>query len=227
MKYEIWGDDMPAVTLTLDTNESIYTQSGGMAWMSEGIEMQTNARGGFGRSIGRLFSGESIFMATYTSQCPGASITLASSMPGSIKAFRITPGNELIAQKGSFLCATNGVELSVAWAKRVGAGFFGGEGFILQKLSGDGLAFVEIDGSVREYNLAPGETIKVDTGNVALFESSVSYEIQTVKGFKNVLFGGEGLFLTVLKGPGRVWLQTMTTSEMAKRLAPFMPSSGN
>lgn len=227
MRYEIWGSDMPAVTLTLDAGESIYTQSGGMSWMSDGIDMQTNARGGFAKSFGRMFSGESIFMATYTSQRPGTTLTIASAMPGTIKALRITPGKDIIAQKNAFLCATQGIDLSIAWSKRVGAGFFGGEGFILQRLSGDGLAFVEIDGSIKEYDLAPGEILKVDTGNVAMFEASVSYEIQTVKGFKNVLFGGEGLFLTVLRGPGRVWLQTMTTAEMAKRLAPFMPTKDN
>jgi len=218
MKYEIWGGIMPAVTFTFDAGESIYTQSGGMSWMSDGIDMQTNARGGFAKSIGRLFTGESIFMATYTARTNGASITVASAMPGCIKAFRITPGNSIIAQKQSFMCATQGVELSVKWAPKVSAGLFGGEGFLLQKLSGDGIAFIEIDGSLREYELGDGEILKVDTGNVAAFEERVGYEVQTVKGFKNVLFGGEGLFLTVLRGPGRVWLQTMPTQDLAKRL---------
>lgn len=227
MKYEIWGNSMPAVTLTLASGESIYTQSGGMTWMSDGISMTTNARGGFGKSIGRMFMGESIFMVTYTAQRPESTITLASTLPGTIKAFRITPGYELIAQKQSFLCATQGVELSVKWTRRMGAGLFGGEGFILESIKGEGLVFFEIDGSIREYDLAPGEVLKVDTGNVAMFESTVSYEIETVKGFKNVFFGGEGLFLTKLTGPGKVWLQTMTIPGLAARLAPYLPSNNN
>ena len=218
---------MPAVTLTLASGESIYTQSGGMTWMSDGISMTTNARGGFGKSIGRMFMGESIFMVTYTAQRPESTITLASTLPGTIKAFRITPGYELIAQKQSFLCATQGVELSVKWTRRMGAGLFGGEGFILESIKGEGLVFCEIDGSIREYDLAPGEVLKVDTGNVAMFESTVSYEIETVKGFKNVFFGGEGLFLTKLTGPGKVWLQTMTIPGLAARLAPYLPSNNN
>lgn len=227
MKYEIWGSSMPAVTLTLASGESIYTQSGGMTWMSDGISMTTNARGGFGKSIGRMFMGESIFMVTYTAQRPESTITLASTLPGTIKAFRITPGYELIAQKQSFLCATQGVELSVKWTRRMGAGLFGGEGFILESIKGEGLVFFEIDGSIKEYDLAPGEVIKVDTGNVAMFESTVSYDIETVKGFKNVFFGGEGLFLTKLTGPGKVWLQTMTIPGLAARLAPYLPSNNN
>lgn len=227
MKYEIWGSSMPAVTLTLASGESIYTQSGGMTWMSDGISMTTNARGGFGKSIGRMFMGESIFMVTYTAQRPESTITLASTLPGTIKASRITPGYELIAQKQSFLCATQGVELSVKWTRRMGAGLFGGEGFILESIKGEGLVFFEIDGSIKEYDLAPGEVLKVDTGNVAMFESTVSYDIETVKGFKNVFFGGEGLFLTKLTGPGKVWLQTMTIPGLAARLAPYLPSNNN
>ena len=227
MKYEIWGNSMPAETLTLASGESIYTQSGGMTWMSDGISMTTNARGGFGKSIGRMFMGESIFMVTYTAQRPESTITLASTLPGTIKAFRITPGYELIAQKQSFLCATQGIELSVKWTRRMGAGLFGGEGFILESIKGEGLVFFEIDGSIKEFDLAPGEVLKVDTGNVAMFESTVSYDIETIKGFKNVFFGGEGLFLTKLTGPGKVWLQTMTIPGLAARLAPYLPSNNN
>ncbi len=227
MKYEIWGGELPAVTFTLDRGESVYTQSGGLSWMSDGIKMETNARGGFGRSIGRLFMGESIFMVNYTAERSDTSITFSASLPGTLKVFRMVPGQELIAQKQSFLCATQGIELSVKWSQKARAGLFGGEGFILESVKGDGLAFFELDGSLREYELAPGEVMKVDTGNVALFEASVSYDIETVKGAKNVFFGGEGLFLTVLKGPGRVWLQTMTVSEMARRLTPYIPTGGD
>jgi len=203
MKYEIWGDNLPAVTIELDAGESIYTQSGGMSWMTDGISMETNARGGIGKALGRLFSGESFFQATYTAQRPGASITLASSFPGHIKVLEVGPGKEFIAQKGAFLCAQPTVDVSVH-ITRAKAGFFGGEGFILQRFSGYGLVFLELDGSIREINLQPGQTIKVDTGNIAAFESTVEYSAEMVKGFKNILFGGEGLFLSTLRGPGKI-----------------------
>lgn len=223
MRYEIWGSNLPAVTLELDQGESIYTQSGGMSWMTDGITMETNARGGLGKSLGRLFSGDSMFQATYTAQRPESSITIASTFPGSIKVLEVAPGKEYIAQKGSFLCAQPTVDMAVAFT-RAKSGFFGGEGFILQRFSGRGLFFIEIDGSVKELDLQPGQTIKVDTGNVAAFESTVEYSAETVKGFKNIVFGGEGLFLTTLRGPGKVWLQTMTVEELARRMIPYMPT---
>ena len=229
MRYKIEGGSLPVVTIELNRGESIFTQSGGMSWMSGGIDMDTNMKGGFLGGLGRMFTGESLFLATYTSRSEGQQIALASSFPGSIIALEIGPCREFICQKSSFLCATPGVNLSVEWMRRVGAGLFGGEGFLLQRLSGQGLAFLEIDGHVVEKTLAPGEQLKVNTGNVAAFESSVRYNIETVKGFKNVLFGGEGLFLTVLTGPGRVWLQTISMPEFAQKIIPFLPtpSSGN
>ena len=225
MKYKIFGGQMPAVTVRLDAGESVYTQAGGMAWMTEGITTETNLKGGLGKSIGRLFSGESLFMATYTAQ-KEADITFASSLPGEIRPFRIAPGQEYVAQKGAFLCATPGVTLS-ANISGVKSGLFGGEGFVLQRLSGEGLVFLELDGAIQEIELQAGEKLIVDTGNVALFESQVSYSAQMVKGFKNILFGGEGLFLTTLTGPGKVWLQTLTASEIARRIIPFIPTSTN
>lgn len=222
MRYEIWGDNLPAVTIELDAGESIYTQSGGLSWMTDGISMETNARGGFGKAIGRLFSGESIFQATYTAQRSGSSITIASSFPGHIKALEVGPGKEYIAQKGAFLCAQPTVDISVAFT-RAKAGFFGGEGFILQRFSGYGMVFLELDGSVKELELQPGQMLKVDTGNVAAFESTVEYSAEMVKGFKNILFGGEGLFLTTLRGPGKVWLQTMSVDALAQRIIPYIP----
>lgn len=226
MRYNIWGDPMPAVTIGLEPGESIYTQSGGMSWMTDRIEMTTNMRGGLMKGLGRMLSGESLFMATYTARDAGQEITLAATMPGEIRVFEITPGREIIAQKGAFLCATPGIEIhnNITGIK---GGLFGGEGFILQAYTGHGLVFTELDGSIKEITLAPGQTLKVDSGNVAAFEGSVSYSAETVKGFKNVLFGGEGLFLTSLTGPGKVWLQTMTTSELARRLIPYMPSSSD
>ncbi len=223
MKYEIFGDMLPAVEIELDANESIYTQSGGMTWMSESVSMETNIKGGFMKGLGRAFSGDSLFMATYTAQQPSSKITVSSTFPGTILPVEINEGKSYICQKGAFLCAQPTVDLQAVFTKTFGGGVFGGEGFILQKLSGCGLVFVELDGSVRRIDLAPGEKIKVDTGNVALFEESVSYNIETVKGFKNILFGGEGLFLTTLTGPGSVWLQTMTVANLASRLVPFLP----
>ncbi|MBQ8982845.1 MAG: TIGR00266 family protein [Lachnospiraceae bacterium] len=226
MQYEVWGDMMPAVTLSLEAGESIYTQSGGMSWMTDQIEMTTNMSGGFMKGLGRMFSGESLFMATYTSKAPGQQLTIASSVPGNIKVFEISPSYSIVAQKGAFLCAQPSVELA-AFVTNARGGFFGGEGFVLQQYKGQGLVFCELDGSIREVNLAPGEKLVIDTGNVAAWESTVTYNSQMVKGFKNVLFGGEGLFLTTLTGPGKVWLQTMSISELAKALIPYLPKPTN
>lgn len=225
MKYQVIGDTMPAVEVTFDQpGESMYTQSGGMSWMSEGVSMDSNMRGGLGKSLGRMFSGESIFMATYRAERPGASIAFASTVAGEVLPVDIGACGGLIAQKGAFLCAQNTVELSVAFTKKLSAGFFGGEGFILQDIHGTGMAFLEIDGNKVEKVLAPGEVLKVDTGNVVAFEKTVNYEIETVKGLKNIFFGGEGLFLTKLTGPGRVILQTQNFNEFAGRIIRMIPS---
>lgn len=223
MKYQIIGNTMPAVQVQFDApGEAMYTQAGGMAWMSEGISMESNMKGGIGKSIGRMFAGESLFMATYTAQVPGSYIAFASTVAGEVLPVDVTNG--LICQKGAFLCAQTSVNLNITFTKRFSAGLFGGEGFILQELSGQGVAFLEIDGDRVERVLAPGEVIKVDTGNVVAFERSVSYEIETVKGLSNILFGGEGLFLTRLVGPGRVILQTQNFNEFAGRIAKMIPS---
>lgn len=224
MKYEVWGGMMPAVTFGLETGESIYTQSGGMSWMTDQLEMTTNMHGGLAKGIGRMFSGESLFMATYTAKAPNQEITLASAVPGEIKIFEISSNYEIIAQKGAFLCATPGVELK-AFVTKVKSGFFGGEGFVLQRYCGQGLVFCELDGTIREIQLAAGQKMVIDTGNVAAWESTVTYDAQMVKGFKNVLFGGEGLFLTTLTGPGKIWLQTMSISELASRILPYVPAN--
>ena len=224
MRYQVIGDTMPAVEMTFDqAGESMYTQSGGMAWMSEGVSMDSNMRGGLGKSLGRMFSGESIFMATYRAERPGASIAFASTVAGEVLPVDIGACGGLIAQKGAFLCAQNSVELSVAFTKKLSAGLFGGEGFILQDIHGTGMVFLEIDGNKVEKVLAPGEVLKVDTGNVVAFEKTVNYEIETVKGLKNIFFGGEGLFLTKLTGPGRVILQTQNFNEFAGRIISMIP----
>jgi len=226
LNYQVFGDNLPAVSIRLNPGESIFTQSGGLAWMDNGINMTTNMQGGFMKGLGRMLSGESLFMATYTSAYPNQEIVIASTFPGHIAAIDLgrTP---IIAQRGAFLCAQPSVTISAFVTRSVGAGLFGGEGFILQRLTGAGMVFLEIDGSMVERTLAPGETIKVDTGNVAAFEESVRYQAEMVKGFKNILFGGEGLFLTTLTGPGKVWLQTMTMPAFAKQLIPFLPKTNS
>lgn len=224
MNYQILGSTMPAVEVTLGTNESMYTQSGAMAWMTNGITMDTNMKGGLMKGIGRMFSGESLFMATYRATCDGAKIAFASTVPGEIVPVDLSQCNGLICQKGAFLCAQPTVDLSVAFSKKFSAGLFGGEGFILQRMTGQGLVFLEIDGDKIIKNLAPGEVLKVDTGNVVAFDPSVAYEIETVKGLKNIFLGGEGLFLTKLTGPGRVILQTQNFNDFAGRIIKLIPS---
>ena len=216
---------MPAVEVLFDApGESMYTQSGGMAWMTEGITMDSNMRGGLGKSIGRMFSGESMFMATYKAERPGAMVAFASTVAGEVLPVDVGANGGLICQKGAFLCAQETVNLNITFTKKFSAGLFGGEGFILQDISGSGMVFLEIDGNKVEKNLAPGEVIKVDTGNVVAFERSVRYEIETVKGLKNIFLGGEGLFLTKLTGPGKVILQTQNFNEFAGRIAGFIPT---
>lgn len=225
MQYQIIGSTMPAVEVTFDApGEAMYTQSGGMAWMSEEILMDSNMKGGFGKSIGRMFSGESLFMATYKAERAGSMIAFASTVAGEIFPADVETCGGLICQKGAFLCAQETVNLSVSFSKKLSAGLFGGEGFILQDISGKGMVFLEIDGNKVEKNLAPGEVIKVDTGNVVAFEKSVKYEIETIKGLKNIFMGGEGLFLTKLTGPGKVILQTQNFNEFAGRIIKMVPS---
>lgn len=225
MKYQIIGDMMPAIEVTFDApGEGMYTQSGGMSWMTEGVEMSTNTKGGLMKGIGRMFAGESLFMATYRAQRPGAMIAFASTVAGRILPVNVSANGGLICQKGAFLCAQESVNLSITFSKKLSAGLFGGEGFILQDLSGAGMAFLEVDGDLVEKELQPGEVLKVDTGNVVAFERSVGYEVETVKGLGNIVFGGEGLFLTRLVGPGKVYLQTQNVAEFAGRLAKFIPT---
>ncbi len=222
MQYEIKGNPFGVVVCTLEDGEAVKTESGSMVWMTPNMQMSTNAGGGIGRAFGRLFSGESIFQNVYTARSGRGLIAFASSFPGEVRALEITPDQPVVVQKSAFLAAEMGVELSVHFNHRVSGGFFGGEGFIMQKLSGRGLAFVELDGSVVEYELAAGQQMVVDTGNLAMCDATVSIEAQTVKGVKNVLFGGEGLFNTVVTGPGRVWLQSMPLSTFAGSLAPML-----
>ena len=217
MRYTIIGQTVPAVECELNAGESMFTQSGGMIWQSQGIKMSTNARGGLGRSLGRMFTGESIFMANYTAEVQGAKVAFGATVPGSLVPVNISNGG-LICQKGAFLCAEQTVDLKAVFTKKILSGLFGGEGFILQQLFGNGMAFLEVDGDMVEKNLAPGEILKVDTGNVVAFEPTVQYEIETVKGLGNIFLGGEGLFLTKLVGPGKVILQTQNFNDFAGRI---------
>ena len=225
MKYEIKGEPMPVVICELEAGESMITERGSMVWMSPNMQMETSA-GGLGKAFGRMFTGESIFRNIYTARGGHGMIAFASSFPGAIRAVEITPDHPVVAQKASFLAATSGVELSVFFQKKAAAGFFGGEGFIMQKLSGRGLAFLEIDGSAVEYELQAGQQLIVDSGNLAMMSDTCKMDIRTVKGMKNVIFGGEGLFNTVVTGPGRVTLQTMPLVNFAGTIATYIPSKG-
>ena len=225
MKYQIQGEPMPVVICELEGGESLICEAGAMSWMSPNMQMETSG-GGVGKILGRMFSGESLFQNRYTAQGNGM-IAFASSFPGSIRAIEIDPAHPVVVQKRGFLAAEAGVELSVFFQKKVGAGFVGGEGFVMQELSGRGTAFIEIDGSTVEYELQPGQQIIVSTGQLAMMEESCSIDIQTVKGVKNALLGGEGLFNTVITGPGRVTLQTMPLAGFASALAPYLPTKSN
>ena len=224
MQYEIKGDQLPVVVCTLNPGESMITERGAMSWMTSNMKMETQA-GGVGKALGRMFSGESIFQNKYTAEGSQGLIAFASSFPGEIRALQIAPGQSIVAQKSAFLAAEPGVELSIHFKKKLGAGFFGGEGFIMQKLSGSGTAFVEIDGSVVEYQLAAGQTMLLDTGYLAMMDETVSMDIEMVKGVKNIFLGGEGLFNTKVTGPGRVWIQTMPISAVASIIATRLPTS--
>lgn len=225
MKFRIVGNVVPAVEVLFEqAGEEMITQSGGMAWMSDGISMSTDTNGGALAGIGRMLAGESIFMAHYRAERSGGTIAFAATVPGKIVPVKLREHpNGLICQKGSFLCSQSSVVLKIEFTRRFSSGLFGGEGFILEKLSGSGSAFLEVDGDVVEKNLAAGEVIKVDTGNVVAFQSGMTYEIETVRGFKNVLFGGEGLFLTRLTGPGKVILQTQNIRDFANSLSGILP----
>ena len=227
MRYEIKGDTLPVVICYLDGGESMITEGGGMSWMSPNMQMETTSNGGVGKMFGRMFSGEKMFQNIYTAAGGNGMIAFASSFPGSIRAFEIAPGKEIIAQKSAFLASEASVDCSVHISKKLGTGFFGGEGFIMQRFSGNGIMFAEFDGHVIEYELKQGQQIVIDTGHLAAMTASCNMEIVSVPGLKNKFFGGEGLFNTVVTGPGHVWLQTMPISNVAGVLRPYMPTGGS
>ena len=224
MQYKISGTLMESVDIHLKEGESVYTESGGMAWMRGSFDMDTSTRGGIGAGLGRMLAGESLFLTTYTCKSPDGLITFTPEVPGKVIDLKLEAGQSMICQKDAFMCAEESIKLEMHFRKKLGAGLFGGEGFILQKITGPGTTFVEIPGEVRKMELKPGEQIKVDPGHIAMFEPTVEYDISGVKGLKNVLFSGEGLFLATLTGPGNVWLQSLPLSNLARKLARYMPA---
>lgn len=231
--YQIVGSVLQAVILQIEPGQQIYSETGGMAWMSGNVTMNTNAGGGggglggmLGGMVKRAVSGESLFIVDYSVSGGRGLIAFASEFPGKIVPLNLAAGQQMICQRDSFMVAEKSVSLDMHFRRKLGSGLFGGEGFVLQKLTGPGLAFVELDGEVVEYTLEPGQVLKVDTGHVAMFEPTVQFDVEMMRGFKNILFGGEGLFLATLRGPGRVWLQTMPLVNVAKKIAEYLPRGG-
>ncbi|MBQ9827487.1 MAG: TIGR00266 family protein [Lachnospiraceae bacterium] len=226
MQYEIKGEPLPVVICRLDAGEQMICEGGSMSWMSSNMSMETKA-GGAGKAFGKIFSGEKVFSNIYTAEGGTGMIAFASSFPGSIRAYEITPGRPIIVQKKAFMASTTGVEMKVYFQKKLGKGFFGGEGFIMQKLEGYGTAFIEIDGTAVEYELKEGQRLVMDTGYLAMMDASCTMDIESVKGVKNKLFGGEGFFNTVVTGPGRVVIQTMPLSKFAATIADMLPDKSS
>lgn len=227
MEYEIQGGAFPVVVCTLQKGETIKDESGAMAFMTSDMKMETNTGGGLLKGLGRALAGDSIFLTFYTAKSDNQKIGFSSCFPGKIIPIRLNGSNPIIAQKHAFLASEEGVDISMHFKKKLGFGLFGGEGFILQKFTGNGMLFLEVDGEVIEHNLGPGEKLLVDQGHIAAMDETVDIDIQRVKGAKNMLFAGEGLFLTTLTGPGKVWIQTMPISRLAEALIPFMPTQTN
>ena len=222
LKYEIQGGNLPVVICYPQAGHTICSESGAMSWMSPNMKMETNSGGGFKKAMGRFFSGDSVFLNEYTPMGGNGMIAFSSSFPGSIIPFELHNGESIIVQKDGFLAMEKGLELSLYFQKKISKGFFGGEGFIMQKIQGNGVVFVEIDGFCKEYVLRAGEQIIVDTGYLAAMSETCRMDIQTVKGVKNMFFGGEGIFNTVITGPGKVYIQSMPISNTAEALAPFL-----
>ena len=224
MKYRIEGDTLPVVICELDQGETVINEGGSMSWMSPNMKMETTSGGGLGRALGRMLAGERMFLNRYTPQGGPGLIAFSSKFPGEIRAFDIAPGRDILVQKSGFLAAESTVDVSVHFQKRLSTGFFGGEGFIMQRLSGNGTAFVELDGHVVSYELGAGQAIIVDPGHLAAMDATCQMEVTAVQGAKNIFFGGEGLFHTVITGPGRIYLQTMPIVNLANAIIPYIPT---
>jgi len=227
MEYQIIGTTMQVALLELDPGETVYSESGAMAWMSGNIAMQTTGRGGgLGGMFKRAISGESLFFVEYTSQNGKGIISFAADFPGKIVPVSLAPGQQIVAQKDAFLCAEKTVQSDIFFNRKLGSGFFGGEGFIMQRFTGPGVVFTSLDGEIVEYTLDANQMLKVDTGHVAMFEPTVAFDIEMMRGFRNILFGGEGLFLATLRGTGTVWLQSLPFSRLADRILAHAPRAG-
>ncbi len=224
IKYHILGTVQQTLVVELQPNQIVFSDAGGMSWMTTTVNMSTKASGGLGGMLKRAVSGASAFIVDFSAAGAAGQAAFSTDFPGKVLPIELDAGQSVIMHKHAFLCAEKSVTLDVFFTRKLGAGFFGGEGFILQKLTGPGTTFAELDGDVVEYHLKPGEIMKVEPGHVAMFEASVSFDIQMIKGIANVLAGGEGLFLATLTGPGRIWLHSMTVSKMAHRLMEYMPA---
>ena len=225
MEYQIIGEPLPVLICDLNAGETVITEAGAMSWMTGNMVMETTSGGGVGKIFGRMLSGETLFQNKYTAKGQQGQIGMSSRIPGSIRAYEITPNRTLVVQKGGFLAGTEGIELSIHFKKKIGASIFGGEGIVMQKISGQGTVFIEIDGYAVDYDLEKGEKVIVDTGYVAVMDETCTMDIVTVPGVKNMLFGGEGVFNTVVTGPGKIVLQTMPISNLAGSLVPYIPSA--
>jgi len=226
LTYEINGTTLPVVTIQLSRGQRIYSSSGGMSWMTQQVEMETNSGGGLGKMFKRAISGESLFIVDYFVNSGMGEVAFAAEFPGKIIPLPLADGAEMIVQKDSFMCAEKSVDVDMHFRKKLGAGLFGGEGFVLQKLTGPGMAFVNFDGEIVEKTLGSGEVLRVDTGHVAMFEPTVNFDVEMIKGFRNLLLGGEGLFIATLRGPGKVYLQTMPLDKLARKIVQYMPKTG-
>jgi uncharacterized protein (TIGR00266 family) len=224
MQFEISGAIMQTVAIDLLPGETIYSQTNTMAWMNDAVQMDTHTGGGFFAGLKRSFAGGSFFITDFTATGNGH-VAFAPRFPGTIFPAQLQPGQSLICRKETFLCAQKSISLELAWQKRLGAGFFGGDGFILQKVTGPGIVWLDLSGEVVERDLAPGERLLVHAGHVGVFEPSIGFDIQMVRGFKNILFGGEGLFLATLTGPGHVWLQSMPIINLAEEIGRYLPQN--
>jgi uncharacterized protein (TIGR00266 family) len=232
MDYQIVGTTMQAVIIQLEPGQTIFSETGGMAWMSGNVSMDTNTGGGaglggmLGGMVKRAISGESLFIVDYSVQRGHGFVAFASEFPGKIVPLHLAAGQSMIMQRDAFMCAEKTVSLDVHFRRSLGTGLFGGEGFVLQRVTGPGVVFAELDGEIVEYTLEPGQVMKVDTGHVAMYEPTVQFDVEMIRGFRNILFGGEGLFLATLRGPGRIWLQTMPGMNLAKKIAQYLPRTG-
>jgi uncharacterized protein (TIGR00266 family) len=225
IRYEINGTTLQAVVLMLQPGQVVYSEAGAMSWMDYHVNMEATTGGGLGKMLGRLFTGESLFVVDYAATGAPGRVAFSNDFPGKIIPIQLAPGQSLVVQKDSFMCAEKAVQMEVHWQKRIGAGLFGGEGFLLQRLTGPGMFFAELDGEIVEYTLDAGQALKVDPGHVAMFEPTVEFDIEMVRGIKTILFGGEGLFLARLRGPGRIWLQTMPMANLVGQIIRFLPKA--